>query len=127
MIERFNKFFRFAFLPFSIILSNSVYAHAHGEQVVVLLFSDILFLVISIIFFFIWNQRGVSKVLLFTILISLTIIKYLLPFPYINLLLSGSISQIALAIFVHIFPTIIVCILVYKGICKFQKIQQSKS
>ena len=84
-------------------------AYAHGEQIAILLFSDAVFVVLASILLIFVKFRYASKTLLFAMIIVMTLLKYLLPFPQYILLLEDSILLKSLAVVIHIGPTILIC------------------
>lgn len=92
----------------SILFLPSV-AFAHGEQIIILVFSDAIFLILASIFLIFAKFRYASKSLIFFLIVALTFLKYLFPVPQYILLLEDSILLKGLSIAIHIVPTIIVC------------------
>ena len=55
--------------------------YAHGEQIIVLIFSDTIFVAIAAICLVFLKFQYASKSPIFVLMIGLTFLKYLLPMP----------------------------------------------
>ena len=84
-------------------------AYEHGEQIIILIFSDVIFMAVAVISLIFVKFRYASKSLIFVLVIALTFLKYLFPVPQYFLLLKDSLFLNVLAVAIHIGPTIIIC------------------
>lgn len=84
-------------------------AYAHGEQIFILVYSDLAFITLAFICLLFVKFKYASNLLIFILLVFLTVVKYLLPFPHYMFLLDESLIMKVIAVVIHIFPTIIIC------------------